>query len=111
MGQNKIDTFNYSEQLDSTFLLGAYRSKKDQLSWILGNKTGRYEKLYNIRMTKDLFSQRNGGVQKLVKPDYVLIYDVENASVGYHLFPCISYSLKNEKDMLKMQYHLCGNLN
>ena len=104
MGQNQIDTFNYSEQLDSTFLLGAYRSKKDQLSWILGNKTGRYEKLYNIRMTKDLFSQRNGGVQKLVKPDYVLIYDVENASVGYHLFPCISYSLKNEEDMLKMQY-------
>lgn len=104
MAQNQLETFNYASQLDSTFLLGAYRSKKDQLSWILGNKTGRYEKLYNIRMTKDLFSQRNGGVQQCVKPDYVLIYDVENASVGYHLFPCISYSVKGESDMVKMKY-------
>ena len=99
MAQNQLDTFNYASQLDSIFLLGAYRSKKDQLSWILGNKTGRYEKLYNIRMTKDLFSQRNGGIQQCVKPDYVLIYDVENASVGYHLFPCLSYSVKDEADM------------
>ena len=104
MAQNQLDTFNYASQLDSIFLLGAYRSKKDQLSWILGNKTGRYEKLYNIRMTKDLFSQRNGGIQQCVKPDYVLIYDVENASVGYHLFPCLSYSVKDEADMEKMQY-------
>ena len=90
--------------MDSTFLLGAYRSKKDQLSWILGKCPERHEKLYNIRMTKDLFTQRNGGVQKCVKPDYVLLYDVENASEGYHLFPCISYSVKNEEDMIKMQY-------
>ena len=104
MAQKHLGTFNYASQQDSTFLLGAYRNKKDQLSWILGKKTGRYEKLYNIRMTKDLFSQRNGGVRQCVKPDYVLIYDVDNASVGYHLFPCISYSVKDESDMVKMQY-------
>ena len=104
MSQKQIDTFNYATQLDSTFLLGAYRSKKDQLSWILGNKTGRYEKLYNIRMTKDLFSLRNGGVQECITPDYVLIYDVENVTVGYHLFPCISHCVKDEQDMVKLQY-------
>lgn len=104
MSQIQFDSFNYVTQQDSTFLLGGYRSNKDQLSWILGNKTGRYEKLYNIRMTKDLFSLRNGGVQECIMPDYVLIYDIENVSVNYHLFPCISYSVKSESDMVKMQY-------
>lgn len=100
----QMNTFDYTSQKDATFLLGAYRSKKDQMAWILGEKTSRYEKLYNIRMTKDLFSQRNGGVLQCVKPDYVLLYDVENVTVGYHLFPCISYSMKDEAEMAKMQY-------
>lgn len=104
MSQKQIETFDYLTHKDATFLLGAYRSKKEQLSWILGNKPHRYEKLYNIRMTKDLFSQRNGGVQMCVKPDYVLLYDVENVTVGYHLFPCISYCVKDEVEMKRMQY-------
>lgn len=98
------DTFIYSDKTDSTFLLGAYRSEKDHLSWILGKHPERHEILYNIRMTKDLFSQRNGGVLESMKPDYVIIYDAANISVGYHLFPCISCSVKSESEMKLMRY-------
>ena len=48
--------FRYIENKDRTFLFGAYRGEKSQLDWILGEKTQRYEKLYNIRFNKDLFS-------------------------------------------------------
>ena len=53
--------FRYIEHKNKTFLFGAYRGEKCQLDWILGEKTQRYEKLYNIRFNKDLFSTRNGG--------------------------------------------------
>ena len=54
--------FRYIDNKNSTFLLGAYRGEKSQLEWILGEKPKRYEKLYNIRFNRDLFSQRRGGV-------------------------------------------------
>ena len=57
----KQKMFRYIENKDRTFLFGAYRGEKSQLEWILGEKTQRYEKLYNIRFNQDLFSQRNGG--------------------------------------------------
>ena len=46
----KQKVFRYIENKDRTFLLGAYRGEKSQLDWILGEKTQRYEKLYNIRL-------------------------------------------------------------
>ena len=64
----KQKMFRYIENKDSTFLLGAYRGEKSQLDWILGEKTQRYEKLYNIRFNKDLFSQRK---QVFVEADVV----------------------------------------
>ena len=70
--------FRYIENKDRTFLFGAYRGEKSQLDWILGEKTQRYEKLYNIRFNKDLFSQRNGGTLSKVLPDFVLIYNTQN---------------------------------
>lgn len=45
--------FRYIEHKNKTFLFGAYRGEKSQLDWILGEKTQRYEKLYNIRFNKD----------------------------------------------------------
>ena len=52
----KQNVFRYIEHKDKVFLLGAYRGEKSQLDWILGEKTRRYEKFYNIRYNKDLFS-------------------------------------------------------
>lgn len=82
--------FRYIEHKNKTFLFGAYRGEKSQLDWILGEKTQRYEKLYNIRFNKDLFSLRNGRTLSNVLPDYILIYNTQNPQEGYHLFPCVN---------------------
>ncbi len=96
--------FRYIENKDRTFLFGAYRGEKSQLDWILGEKTQRYEKLYNIRFNQDLFSQRNGGTLSKVLPDYVLIYNTQNPQEGYHLFPCINSSIKGQEEMELLKY-------
>ena len=96
--------FRYIENRNRTFLLGAYRGEKSQLDWILGGKTGRYEKLYNIRFNKDLFSQRNGGTLSKMLPDYVLIYNTQKPQEGYHLFPCINSSIREQEEMEQLKY-------
>ena len=96
--------FRYIDNKDRTFLFGAYRGEKSQLDWILGEKSRRYEKLYNVRFNKDLFSQRNGGTLSNVLPDYILIYNTQNPQEGYHLFPCVNYSVKGQEEMKQLQY-------
>lgn len=96
--------FRYIDNKNSTFLLGGYRSEKSQLEWILGENPKRYEKLYNVRFNKDLFSQRRGGVLTNSLPDYILIYNIQNPQDGYHLFPCINSSVKEQGDMEALAY-------
>ena len=96
--------FRYIDNRNRNFLLGAYRGDKPQLEWILGNKPQRYGKLYNVRFNQDLFSQREGGVLADGMPDYVLIYNARNPQDGYHLFPCISSSVKDQSDMEALSY-------
>lgn len=96
--------FRYIEHKNKTFLFGAYRGEKCQLDWILGEKTQRYEKLYNIRFNKDLFSMRNGGALSNVLPDYILIYNTQNPQEDYHLFPCVNSTIKEEEDMELLKY-------
>ena len=74
------------------------------MDWILGEKTQRYEKLYNVRFNEDLFSQRDGGRTSGLLPDYILMYDTQNPQEGYHLFPCINSSIKNQEDMEHLKY-------
>lgn len=96
--------FRYTDNKDRIFLFGAYRGDKPQLDWILGEKTQRYEKLYNVRFSQDLFSQRNGGMISEILPDFVLIYNTQNPKEGYHLFPCINSSIKEQEDMEHLKY-------
>ena len=96
--------FRYIDKKNSTFLLGAYRGEKSQLEWILGENPKRYEKLYNIRFNKDLFTQRRGGVLANNMPDYILIYNTQNPQSEYHLFPCINSTVKKQDDMEAMSY-------
>lgn len=96
--------FRYTDNKDRIFLFGAYRGDKSQLDWILGEKTQRYEKLYNVRFSQDLFSQRNGGMISEILPDYVLIYNIQNPKEGYHLFPCVNSSIKGQEDMEHLKY-------
>lgn len=96
--------FRYKDNKDRIFLFGAYRGDKSQLDWILGEKTQRYEKLYNVRFNQDLFSQRNGGMISEVLPDFILIYNTKTPKEGYHLFPCVNSSIKEQEDMEHLQY-------
>ncbi len=96
--------FRYIDHRDRTFLFGAYRGEKSQLDWILGEKTRRYGKLYNVRFNQNLFSQRNGGILSDILPDYVLIYDTRHPQTGYHLFPCINSSVKEQTEMEQLKY-------
>ena len=96
--------FRYIDNKDRTFLLGAYRDEKSQLEWILGDKTQRYEKLYNVRFNKDLFSQRRGGIATDKCPDFILIYNANNPNEEYHLFPCVNSSIKEEEEMKALDY-------
>ncbi len=96
--------FRYIDHKDKTFLLGAYREEKDQLSWILGESPERYLMLYNVRANNDLFSLRKGGIKTTDLPDYILIYSDQNASEGYHLFPCINSAVKEQSEMEALEY-------
>ena len=96
--------FRYIDHKNRTFLLGAYRGEKSQLDWILGEKPRRYERLYNIRLNQDLFSQRKGGVLSKFLPDYVLIYNTMNPQKGYHLFSCVNSSVKEQTEMEQLEY-------
>lgn len=96
--------FRFSDKQNAKFLLGAYRSDKNQLQWILGEKPRRFQKIYNVRLNDSLFSQRNGGITCTSKPDYVLLYDFQEISKGYHLFTCISSAIKTEEEMRLMEY-------
>ena len=103
-GDNLGKSFRYADKKNSHVLLGTYRMEKNQLSWILGENPSRYEKLYNVRINEDLFSMRNGGLTTTEIPEFILIYDYNNVDEGYHLFPCISSSVKKEDEMKKMAY-------
>lgn len=100
----EANIFHFVDNKDCKILLGTYRDEKKQLEWILGKQPSRYEKLYNVRINEDLFSVRNGSIQSTETPDYVLIYDYQDVQNNYHLFPCVSSSLKNQEDMLALQY-------
>ena len=101
---NTSKKIKFVDYKDSTFLLGTYRAEKNQLDWIIGKNPYRFETLYNIRYNENLFESRKGGFTSEFCPDFVLLYNHINPSEGYHLFPCISSSIKNEEDMKSMQY-------
>ncbi len=105
MEQPTTTTFRYSNRKDAKFLLGAYRSEKNQLAWIQGESPyNRAQKLYNVRVNDSLFGQRDGGVISMVKPDYVLLYDCRGLSEGYHLYECESSVIMTEDEMRSMEY-------
>lgn len=88
----------------SNILIGAYRSEKEQLQWILGINPERNDILYNVRYNEDIFANRDGGVTVINHPDFVLLYDCKDTSKGAHLFECISSSVMSEDDMYKLSY-------
>ena len=95
---------NFSDCADKKILVGAYRSDKDQLAWILGDRPKRKQKLYNVRFNADLFANRRGGVPKNSMPDFILLYDNACLHKPSRLFVCIGAKKVDEKTMSAMEY-------
>lgn len=89
---------------NSIVLVGTYRTEKAQQDWILGVNPVRQEILYNVRHNSDLFAVRNGGIDSLSKPAYVLLYDYHDLKKTAHLFECLSLSEVTEDEMRFLQY-------
>lgn len=105
MGNNQLRRINISEHLNKTFLVGGYRVKKGQLTWILGKKYSRDTLLYNVRFSPIKQSRRDGAISSGTLPDYVVIYDytdVERKTL--RLFSCSSYSICSQKEMEDLHY-------
>lgn len=98
------DIFRYSEHKNAVFLLGAYRPEKKQLDWILGRNPERSGVMYNVRLNEDIFSIRNGGIKTSRVPEYVIVYNYKDYQNDYHIFPCISSTIKRAADMKASGY-------
>ena len=98
---NKISA--YSDYKKSSFLLGAYRSEKNQLGWILGKGSARLQKLYNVRHNANLFANRNGGYLADEKPDFIIIYDYHKLD-GIKVYKCLGVQEMDEQAMASLEY-------
>lgn len=96
--------FCYEYAKEKKILLGAYRSDKKQLQWIMGIKPERDGNLYNIRYNEDLFAIRDGAGSSLEKPDFVILYDYKDYKMGLKTFPCIGVKVVDEATMKALKY-------
>lgn len=102
MSQNKV--FKYFEHQQDLFLIGTYRTDKEHLAWISGEKPIRANMLYNVRYNSGLFSSRDGGIRVLSKPDFILLYNCCILSEPPRLFSCIGIKQFSENDMRVLEY-------
>ncbi len=96
--------FRFSDYPDKTFLVGSYRTDKQQLDWILGEHPARKLKLYNVRYNADLFANREGGVSDKEIPDFVILYNYADLQQDTRLFTCIGAQESDEYTMYALDY-------
>lgn len=93
-----MELFDLSKHKTSRFLVGVYRSDKNQQQWIGSTR------LYNVRIKYDLFNTRFGEMQITEKPQFVLIFDYKNWDNFIYLYQCIGASYKTEEEMISLNY-------
>lgn len=98
------EVFRYYNHTQDIFLVGTYRADKAHFRWIVGEDPLRKSMLYNVRHNVDLFSIRDGGVQSMIKPDYILIYNCEDLNETPCLFTCVGVKSLTEDDMRVLKY-------
>lgn len=97
--------FKHQDIAHHSFLVGAYRTDKPHLEWILGKSSfKRKYKLYNTRYNTDIFSLRNGGTIPDKIPEYIIIYNAEHPQDDFHLFKCSKASVKDQAEMEALKY-------
>lgn len=91
--------FDFNSKWNAQFLIGAYRSEKKQLKWILKHR------YYNVRAGSTLFEQREGAQTMYYSPSYILLYDCRDFNTGIRLFKYSGERFhKTENEMIQMGY-------
>lgn len=92
-----------SDYPNAKFLLGAYRTDKHQLEWILGKNPQRQDWYYNIRRNVNIFDSREGGLLNIEQPKFVILYNYKSPS-KYMAFDCIGLEKKTAQEMRDLGY-------
>ena len=95
---------NLTQCREEIFLIGCFRSgQKQQLDWILSNKSNGTIGKYNIRLGKG----RNGWINKenprIANPQYIVLYEFGNEDVVYY-FQSKGSQVFTEKEMVESGY-------
>lgn len=86
-----------------TFLVGCYKNnEKKQLKWIYGNETGRNR--YNVRLNKGRDGWVNLQNPKVLKPDFILLYNIDDTYSELLCFQYQKHEVLNEEQMRKSGY-------
>lgn len=91
--------YKYADMAEEVFLIGGYRTDKDQLTWIKSNG-------YNIRANVNRHGYRNGIVdENVVSARYLILYEIEsNDKNDYHIFPIEKFKNRSQEWMVKREY-------
>lgn len=100
-----IQSFELNEHLHDTFLVGGYRTDKEQLEWILGKNSDRNYLLYNVRFSPCRQSCRDGAIEPGELPNFVILYSYSDLKKKKpRMFRCQSYSILSKDDMIRINY-------
>lgn len=91
--------YKYADMAEEVFLIGGYRTDKDQLTWIKNNG-------YNIRADVNRHGYRNGIIdENVVSARYLILYEIESSDKhDYHIYPIVGFKNRSQKWMEKHGY-------
>lgn len=95
--KNKV--FKFDDMAKEVFLIGGYRTDKNQLAWIKNNG-------YNIRASVNRHGYRNGIIdENVVSARYLILYEIESSNKhDYHIYPITSFKIRSQEWMEKHDY-------
>lgn len=91
--------FKFADMADEVFLIGGYRTDKDQLTWI--KKNG-----YNIRASVNRHGYRNGLIdENIVSARYLILYEIgPTKKFDNHIYPIDGFKTRSQEWMEKHDY-------
>lgn len=90
--------FSIADHSNDIFLIGCVRIDKSQLQWVRRNQ------MYNVRTNMDMFVTRKGEVEKIIHPNYILLYLLDKDSQEIFLFQCVGVVEKDQREMIRLKY-------
>lgn len=97
-GEGRI--FKFEDFKDEVFLVGGYRTDKNQLDWI------KEHKCYNIRSSVNRHGYRSGEIdENVVSARYLVLYEIaDREKRNYHVFRIEEWKRRSEQWMAKNGY-------